>query len=330
MTGALPTYNDIIAALVKRQFPTRVVASALAKLLDKGHPEKRDYDRQVADANAYEAELRGKPRNFVMALYLDATSKLPSDEATDEEKDRQKFFNQPQAKADFDYWTKAAHWTLDEAVALAFGKAPEVVSWQTLSLYAKVSPFAQKYGRVRELTLRAKQWQQLYDPALPGFFLAWAKRTGVSYPPELEERLTARGTIVADWKSARDTVKSNFDHYRREAEEHSAAQKATIEELQANLATLQARLTEAPPIPEQGAEKSAVAGKERDSVLKLIVGMAVKGYAYDPNALRSSAPGEIAGDLAELGLSIDPDTVRKWLKEGAGLLPPGALPAPDR
>jgi hypothetical protein len=35
------------------------------------------------------------------------------------------FFNQPDAVADYDHWSKTAHWTLDEAIALSFGKAPE-------------------------------------------------------------------------------------------------------------------------------------------------------------------------------------------------------------
>jgi hypothetical protein len=61
--------------------------------------------------------------------------------------------------------------------------------------------------------------------------------------------------------------------------------------------------------------------KERESLLKLVIGMAIKGYTYDPSAAKSDAPGEIVEDLAECGLEIDPDTVRKYLKMGAELLP---------
>jgi hypothetical protein len=32
------------------------------------------------------------------------------------------FFNQPQAAADYVHWSKMAHWTLDEAIALSFWK----------------------------------------------------------------------------------------------------------------------------------------------------------------------------------------------------------------
>ena len=55
--------------------------------------------------------------------------------------------------------------------------------------------------------------------------------------------------------------------------------------------------------------------RERDTLLKLIIGMAVQGYKYDPTAARSPVPKEITDDLSALGISIDGDTVRKYLKE---------------
>ena len=61
--------------------------------------------------------------------------------------------------------------------------------------------------------------------------------------------------------------------------------------------------------------------RERESLLKMVIAMAVLGYKYDPSANRSKAPQEIADDLTSLGLSLDVDTVRKHLKAAALLLP---------
>jgi hypothetical protein len=61
--------------------------------------------------------------------------------------------------------------------------------------------------------------------------------------------------------------------------------------------------------------------KERDSALKLIIGMAVIGYRYDPGRPRNDATTDISNDLAQLGVPLDPDTVRKWLREASQLLP---------
>lgn len=61
--------------------------------------------------------------------------------------------------------------------------------------------------------------------------------------------------------------------------------------------------------------------KERETLQKMIIGMAIKGYSYDPKASKNTSIQEIADDLASLGLSLDPDTIRKWVKEAAEILP---------
>lgn len=71
----------------------------------------------------------------------------------------------------------------------------------------------------------------------------------------------------------------------------------------------------------QSDQSTELKTRERDTLLKLIIGMAVEQYAYDPKAQRNSAVKNIADDLNSHGISMDPDTVRKWLKEAAQLLP---------
>lgn len=60
---------------------------------------------------------------------------------------------------------------------------------------------------------------------------------------------------------------------------------------------------------------------ERDSLLKLVIGMAMKGYSYDPTAKKNSAVADIVADLALLGLPLGDDTIRKYLKQGNEQLP---------
>ena len=71
------------------------------------------------------------------------------------------------------------------------------------------------------------------------------------------------------------------------------------------------------PVPQE----KALAAKERESLLKMVIGMATKGYRYDADAKRTDVTGEISRDLEDLGIGLDPDTVRKFLREGAALLP---------
>ncbi len=86
--------------------------------------------------------------------------------------EQKRFFSMPNADVDFTHWGKAAQWTLDEATALSFGKAPEVVNWASVKDLVDLSPFATQYARVLDLAHRAKERQQLHDPVVPGLFLA--------------------------------------------------------------------------------------------------------------------------------------------------------------
>ena len=136
----------------------------------------------------------------------------------------------------------------------------------------------------RRLTFahRAVSAGQLSSPLSPDEFLDWAEKTGFPFPE--------------DWRVAVPE------------DEPLAAQYAAF-----------APLSQTPEIPKEA--QNPLAKKERDSLLKLVIGMAIKGYIYDPKAARNSAPTEIANDLALLGIPLDPDTVRKWLNEGAEILP---------
>lgn len=238
-----------------------------------------------------------------------------------EKEERERFFNQPHAAANFAYWSKMAHWTLDEAIALSFGKAPELVHWQAISKYLALSRFAGEYQRRRELAVRAAQWKQLYDPVLPGIFLAWAKGLEIEVPAALVEAVQVRGPI-RDWKSLYD--ESAVVHAKREAnwtaldvakDRTIAAKDRIVAALEDRVRNLEAQQIIQPREKQLGA-------RERESLLKLVIGMAVGGYGYDSTARRSEQITAITDDLAQAGISLDADTARKWLREAAELLPP--------
>lgn len=64
----------------------------------------------------------------------------------------------------------------------------------------------------------------------------------------------------------------------------------------------------------------SLSNRERTSFLKIIIGMARDGYRYDPDQSKSPITKEIHDAIEEAGLSLDEDTIRKYLKEAAGLL----------
>ena len=60
---------------------------------------------------------------------------------------------------------------------------------------------------------------------------------------------------------------------------------------------------------------------ERDSLLKLLIGMAVQGYRYNPEAKKSGVVTEIKTDLERLGITLNEDTIRIHLRHASTKLP---------
>lgn len=78
------------------------------------------------------------------------------------------------------------------------------------------------------------------------------------------------------------------------------------------------RLSGEPIDPDDAKPEGAVS---RKSLLKLVIGMAVKGYTYDPSAKKNTAGTDIKKDLEELGIGLDAQTIRDALKEATEVIP---------
>jgi hypothetical protein len=322
-----PPGVDQVRYLLLRRFPAADMLRLPPTLSHRGGQASagglQDRKKIREEVEAYERELNNMPPAALEALFDQERAIVWNEVVVRAEREEQnRFFNQPHAKADFAYWIKAAHWTLDEAIALSFGRAPEHVSWEKLKSLVQTSRFAFEYQRRRELALRACQWEQLFDPVLPGVFLAWARRTDVSIPPDLEAAVAAHGVQVADWKSLFDRLKASTDEQYAQLQSLCDRQALKIQHLLDQIKELETQFASA---REQAPSlEKPLSTRERDSLLKLVIGMAMGGYGYVPTANRSEQPAVIEADLARQGVPLDVDTIRKWLKRGAELLPPEA------
>jgi hypothetical protein len=340
------TVKDRIDYLVQRRFPLAYMLSIRPSIASSNAPLP-DTRQLRSEIETFRNELAAFTYEELVARYEEAKrQEFEQLRAKAEEEDRRRFYNQPGARADFDHWAKAAHWTLDEAIALSFGRAPEVVKWEKLkSLTQLGSPFVFQYARRRDLALRAAAWQLLFDPVLPGIFLAWAKRTDIEIAPELIAAVESRGVQVADWKKLYENALAQREKDKAAHASQIADWKRLYEELRITwesehtkwlkivgeknetLAALQERVASLEISSSETADIAApidgksIGTRERDTLLKLIIGMARDSYNYDPKLNRSSVPQEIADDLTKHGISIDVDTVRKWLKQAAEFLP---------
>lgn len=238
---------DPIEFLVNRKFPNAKklkMASVVAPLPGRSAIDRKFPEEQRKKIKEYEADLRALDHSDLMELFeseQDAQRKELALKAETEERDR--FFNQPSSNADYDHWCKATYWTLDEAIALSFGKDPEQVSWDILKNHHSYppSPFVEQYRKIRDLAIRAKNYNQLYDPILPGLFLAWAIRTGIEVVPELTDGIEAQGVVIADWKDHYDNLKSEYDRLQQQFDTLNQAHEELINDMEEINTSLDAR-----------------------------------------------------------------------------------------
>lgn len=92
--------------------------------------------------------------------------------------------------ADLAYWTQLEHWTLEEAVALLLGRAPEKVTAKKLKTHQRVSPFPAAYARLSKMAQRATAMTHAAH-LKPTEVLAWAREGGVAVSPELSRLVEA-------------------------------------------------------------------------------------------------------------------------------------------
>ena len=150
-------------------------------------------------------------------------------------KEAARFYNRPEAMADFAYWCKVEFWTLDEAVALLLGRDPQAVTPEALAaelsrptgfLSLGAAPgkaaFHIAYERLRTLMLRA---EALASPRLkPAEVAAWAVQSGAADVPRALGELLQRRTDASQHITA--PAAANASPVRQWTEERLAALKA--------------------------------------------------------------------------------------------------------
>lgn len=339
--------TEIIAFLVSRRFPPMALAAlpsrsrpeamslaAIAAIAAKpGGATTLDRVGRHKEIDQYESELASLPSERLQALYEEAHARMAVDLQLEEDA---RFFNQPHAAADFDHWSKAEHWSLDEAIALAMGKAPEIVCWENIRGFGHGSPFVKRYGRLRDLTARATVWKKLFDPVLPALFLKWAEDNEIAIPAELAERVAKLKGKFSDWKKHYEEMKKSYEDLEKSYEEleknydklnsmydehitewQGVAEKKSvlIESLLQRVGELEGDLASAKQNAAASGSAKAQSPVERQNMLKAIYALAVKGYGYDPTGRRSTIVSEIVSDMTLEGLPLSEDTVRRYLKE---------------
>ena len=191
--------------------------------------------------------------------------------------------------ADFDCWSKAPCWTVEEGIALSFGKNPRVVNWAILGS-CPGHPFAIEYQSRLDLAVRAKTIGDLQSINRPTDFIRWAKTNGIEFAAELEKAVNQAPKLnVKDLAAEYESVVKERDKLAAELTELKRKARPLLD-------------------------------SERRAMQTIIAAMAKEGYLYASGG-NSKVPQEIADDIVKAGLSLDVKTVRKYVHELTQLIP---------
>lgn len=192
-------------------------------------------------------------------------------------------------------WARASSWTLEEGISLAFNADPDRSIVRNRTSYGQDSVRVPKPGpHFLGLARRASRDGGIARYPSPAEFIAWAARVGLSFD-EAWHKATATQRPDIGVTSPKDLAMSAPEEV--DAEGSDAA------------------------IDETGDRDKDLNPKARTSLLKLVIGMAAGGYGFDPTDARSEITKDIADDLERQGVPLKRDTILKWLREGAELLP---------
>ncbi len=301
--------------LIEHRFPTLKALRANSVNVDGFNFSKTQKIRQniEKDAAKYQAELDELTYVEILSKVKEAKAEIAKkNQQAAEEREKNQYFNKPSALADFQYWAKMSFWSLEECTVLSFGRSPDIVKISNVESQRQYSPFVKELLDTHRLVKRATSMNQLAKSNIPGFFVAWAKRNNISIPQELADAVVAHGHQIADWKTGyEESVK-----HLQELQSLSDKQNKQIEMLLQKINEMKANQQ-----TKRSVSKANLHPRTRDNLLRLIIVMAVDGYSYDPKAAKSPTHKDLEGFADQLGISLSDDTIRKYLKQAAELLP---------
>lgn len=172
-------------------------------------------------------------------------------------------------------------WSIEQATALLIGEDPDRIFDASTFAASGASETRDRYQKMFRLLDSHIRVSGIGFSQPPTEIIEWALHAKVDPPQALVEAVRAQGRTLIETRTA------------------------------ARVKAESAALIQDKPLGE----------RERNTLLRIIIGMAVRGYGYDPDAARSDIPKTIADDLSGLGLECSDQTVREKLKDARGLLP---------
>lgn len=217
---------------------------------------------------------------------------------------------EPISAGELQAWS-CAYWTTEEAVALSLGYDPNTVDWSKLEIHAAKSELVRPYHRRLRLAIKAAELKRMEGTSATTEFLIWAKSLRFKVPQEVSDLARDRNIKVVDEPASLGAIQGASEAYEAQRRTKTQAAKTHTEQANAGKSATVAGPT-AEPSP---------GALELKSLHKLVIGMAITKYRYDPvGKKRSSATKNIADALVKLGMEMSVDTVLTHLRKASKVL----------
>ena len=187
------------------------------------------------------------------------------------------------SRVDYTYWAKMAYWSLEEAVALSLGIDPFIAGSFSDAPIVLGANMGMDFARRMILVQRAVELGMLVMPLIPCNFAGWVRSLDLEIPGELSVAIASYGFAQKATEIQRKGIVSRI---------------ASVSDASFELCSR----------------------KSVNTLLKLVGGMAMAVYGFDPMGGRSTVVSEIQTDLDLKGINLDLDTIRKWLKEAGAII----------
>lgn len=189
----------------------------------------------------------------------------------------------------YKYFARLETWTREEAAALLLQLDPRTVLERDPLTGLRPADRLQPFRDILKMLNRAKTALPDDTQLKPELILNWTKSQGYN-PPKL---LIVAVKTAKEFRNSGQEIFSEVD-FNQKPEVRDAAGKQSTE--------------------------NNLHHKTRTSMLKLIAGMAVRGYSYDPKLRHNSAITDIETDLRLLNIPLSDDTIRRWVNEACELI----------
>lgn len=311
-----------INILILKKFPNVVYHEfAEAIIRERNQGNLLELKEDIVDALTYYKELKENKEKIAELLKKISESEIEALRKNQFQLIENKLFHHDKMKADYSLWNKKPSWTVEECLALTFRKNPRIINyyyatkWRNhstgLHLEYTTLPFVDKYD-------------ELFDSIKRSIELGILKTISIDNSKNLQSKKIAKDDYIKwankYWEKLPSEILDDIG-----IEDDYKLIKIKLDEIgNKNVLLTEELKQKEDQIKELEKENLNIISKR--SLLKMIYGMAISKYGWNPDVSKSPTTSKITKDVNHVWErddkknAISDDCVREWLKAAKELM----------